>query len=122
MDTREKANDLVNRYYYMLPNNGSLSGGINSCDSRYKEAIECAFVTVDEILESNPNYEYWRTYDDEAPSAITFWQEVKQWIQKIKDKEPGAQWTIEDMKRGKTIWCEYSDIPSPNAYIKQQEQ
>jgi hypothetical protein len=103
MDTREKANDLVNRYYYMLPNNGSLSEGVNNCDSRYKEAIECAFVTVDEILESNPNYEYWRTYDDEAPSAITFWNEVKQWIQKIKDKEPGAQWTIEDMKRGKTI-------------------
>jgi hypothetical protein len=103
MDTREKANDLVNRYHYMLPNNGKLNEGINSCESRYNEAIECAFVTVDEILESNPNYEYWRTYDDETPSAITFWNEVKQWIQKIKDKEPGAQWTIEDMKRGKTI-------------------
>ncbi len=84
MDSREKANDLVNRYYYMLPNNGKLNEGINNCDSRYKEAIECAFVTVDEILESNPNYEYWRTYDDETPSAITFWNEVKQWIQKIK--------------------------------------
>jgi hypothetical protein len=103
MDSREKANDLVNRYYYMLPNNGKLNEGINSCDSRYKEAIECAFVAVDEILESNPNYEYWRTYDDETPSAITFWNEVKQWIQKIKDKEPGAQWTIEDMKQSKTI-------------------
>ena len=104
MDSRQKANDLVNRYYYMLPNNGKLNEGINSCDSRYKEAIECAFVTVDEILESNPNYEYWRTYDDETPSAITFWNEVKQWIQKIKDKEPGAQWTIEDMRNSSTVY------------------
>ena len=99
MDSREKANDLVNRYYYMLPNNGSLSEGVNSCDSRYKEAIECAFVTVDEIITE--------LTEEISPSVHGFrhqyWKEVKQWIQKIKDKEPGAQWTIEDMKRGKTI-------------------
>ena len=94
MDTREKANDLVNRYYYMLPNNGSINEGINSCESRYNEAIECAFVAVDEILKVAITYAG-RDYD--------FHQEVKQWIQKIKDKEPGAQWTIEDMKQGKTI-------------------
>ena len=99
MDSREKANDLVNRYYYMLPNNGSLSDGVNSCDSRYKEAIECAFVTVDEIITE--------LTEEISPSVHGFrhqyWKEVKQWIQKIKDKEPGAQWTIEDMKRGKAI-------------------
>jgi hypothetical protein len=78
----------------MLPNNGSINEGINSCESRYKEAIECAFVTVDEILKVAITYAG-RDYD--------FYQEVKQWIQKIKDKEPGAQWTIEDMKQGKTI-------------------
>jgi len=94
MDSREKANDLVNRYYYMLPNNGSINEGINSCESRYNEAIECAFVAVDEILKIAITYAG-RDYD--------FYQEVKQWIQKIKDKEPGAQWTIEDMKQGKTI-------------------
>ena len=99
MDSREKANDLVNRYYYMLPNNGSLSDGVNSCDSRYKEAIECAFVTVGEIITE--------LTEEISPSVHGFrhqyWKEVKQWIQKIKDKEPGAQWTIEDMKRGKAI-------------------
>ena len=47
MNSREKANDLINRYYYMLPNNGELNSGINSCESRYNEAIECAFVAVD---------------------------------------------------------------------------
>jgi len=96
MDTREKANDLVNRYYYMLPNNGKLNEGINSCESRYNEAIECAFVAVDEIINVTVGLRGW------IP-GFQYWEEVKQWIQKIKDKEPGAQWTIEDMKRGKTI-------------------
>ena len=94
MNSRDKANNLINRYYYMLPNNGELNSGINSCESRYNEAIECAFVAVDEILKVAITYAG-RDYD--------FYQEVKQWIQKIKDKEPGAQWTIEDMKKGKTI-------------------
>jgi hypothetical protein len=94
MNAREKANNLVNRYYYMLPNNGELNSGINSCESRYNEAIECAFVAVDEILKVSITY---------AGKDYDFYQEVKQWIQKIKDKEPGARWTIEDMKQGKTI-------------------
>jgi hypothetical protein len=89
MNAREKANNLVNRYYYMLPNNGSINEGINSCESRYNEAIECAFVVVDEILKVSITY---------AGKDYDFYQEVKQWIQKIKDKEPGARWTIEDMK------------------------
>ena len=97
MNPREKANDLVNRYYYMLPNNGSINEGINSCESRYNEAIECAFVAVDEILKVTAGLNGW------IDGFQSYWQEVKQWIQKIKDKEPGAQWTIEDMKQGKTI-------------------
>jgi hypothetical protein len=38
----EYARDMINKYYYTLPNNGSPNVGINSCESRYKEAIECA--------------------------------------------------------------------------------
>ena len=100
MNPREKANNLINRYYYMLPNNGELNSGINSCESRYNEAIECAFVAVDEVIEKLvelSNGEFTFIHD------VTYYQEVKQWIQKIKDKEPGAKWTIEDMKQGKTI-------------------
>ena len=104
MNPREKANNLVNRYYYMLPNNGELNSGINSCESRYNEAIECAFVAVDEVIEQ---WEYIDTYlangMGELNPNLKHWYEIKQWIQKIKDKEPGAQWTIEDMKQGKTI-------------------
>jgi hypothetical protein len=94
MNPREKANNLVNRYYYTLPNNGELNSGINSCESRYNEAIQCALIAVDEILKVSITYAG-RDYD--------FYQEVKQWIQKIDDKEPGAQWTIEDMKKTITI-------------------
>jgi hypothetical protein len=91
MNPREKANNLVNRYYYTLPNNGELSSGINSCESRYKEAIQCALIAVNEIQEIKSVYHDEELYD--------YYEEVKQWIQKIKDKEPGAQWTIEDMKK-----------------------
>lgn len=42
-----------------------------------KSAIRCAKILVNEILESQPSYKYWYTYDDETPSAITFWNEVK---------------------------------------------
>ena len=84
MDSREKANNLVNRYYYMLPNNGYINSGINSCESRYKEAIECAFVTVDEIITE--------LTEEISPSVHGFrhqyWKEVKQWIQKIKEGWP----------------------------------
>ncbi len=43
-----------------------------------KIAVESALIVVDEILQAQPSFEYWRTYDDETPSAITFWNEVKQ--------------------------------------------
>jgi len=40
-------------------------------------AITCALILVNELLEAQPSYQYWNTYDDETPSAITFWNEVK---------------------------------------------
>ena len=96
--TKEIANKLVSRYYYMLPNNGLIDTGINSCDSRYKEAIECAFVAVDEII-NTLNYDI-RDLDVRGNillDLIDHWREVETWIQKIKDKEPGSRWTLEDI-------------------------
>lgn len=43
----------------------------------YKECIEIALLMVDKILEESPTKIYWDTYDDETPSAITVWSEVK---------------------------------------------
>ena len=45
-----EAQDLVLTFYYSLPNNGSLKTGINSCESRFKEAVICAKLTVEKII------------------------------------------------------------------------
>tara|TARA_R110000868_G_scaffold407732_1_gene689472 strand:+ start:1898 stop:2245 length:348 start_codon:yes stop_codon:yes gene_type:complete len=113
MTPREKANDLVNRYYYMLPNNGLIDTGINSCDSRYKEAIKCAFVAVEEII-NTLNYDI-RDLDVRGNillDLIEHWREIHTCIQKIKDKEPGARWTLEDIiaSKQKDISSNLNDI------------
>ena len=46
----EFAREILLRYYYTLPNNGSLNHGLNSCESRYKEAIDCALIEVENII------------------------------------------------------------------------
>ena len=46
----EFAREILLRYYYTLPNNGSPNHGLNSCESRYKEAIDCALIEVENII------------------------------------------------------------------------
>ena len=38
---------------------------------------------VDEILNSSPSKIYWPTYDDETPSAIIYFEEVKQELENL---------------------------------------
>ena len=47
---KAEAQDLVLTFYYSLPNNGSLNQGINSCESRYKEAVMCAKLSLERII------------------------------------------------------------------------
>lgn len=49
-NNKKIAQEIINDYYYSLPNNGYLTGGINSCESRYKEAINCALISVKRII------------------------------------------------------------------------
>ena len=44
METKNK--DLVNTFYYSLPNNGSTEG-LNSTTRRYAEAKQCALIADD---------------------------------------------------------------------------
>lgn len=74
MTPKEKAKDLINSFYYSLPNNGSETG-LNSTTERYKEAIQCALICVDEILKAN---QIW--YEDSIPH--NYWQEVKNELNK----------------------------------------
>ena len=47
---QKAAHEIIHEYYFMLPNNGLLNSGINNCDSRYKEAIECALIGVKRLI------------------------------------------------------------------------
>ena len=69
MTPKEKSKNLINSFYYALPNNGSETG-LNSTTIRYKEAIQCALITVDEILHTC------------VESMMYYWQEVKQELNK----------------------------------------
>jgi hypothetical protein len=69
MTPKEKAKDLINSFYYSLPNNGSETG-LNSTTERYKEGIQCALICVDEVMSALKGYDFY------------YWQEVKNELNK----------------------------------------
>ena len=44
------ARQLINDFYYQLPNNGSLKEGLLSCERRYNEAIICALICINKMI------------------------------------------------------------------------
>jgi len=77
MTPLEKARQLLHRFYISLPNNGSLSHGINCCDDRWKEGKQCALMAVDEIL-IIMNEEYFT-----GSEKIDYWIQVKEELEKL---------------------------------------
>ena len=75
MDSKKKAKELCLKYQKLLFI--CISDKLEDADYIHPDSVKCAKIAVDEILESQPSYRYWDTYDDETPSAITFWSEVK---------------------------------------------
>lgn len=77
MTPKEKAKEVVNKFYYSLPNNGFINEGINSCESRWKEAVTCAIIAVDEIIHNNNKIngpgDGWMYVEEN----IDYWQQVK---------------------------------------------
>lgn len=55
MISQDKAKDLVNTFYYLLPNNGSTEG-LNSTTKRYAEAKQCALTAVDVMMAEIVNW------------------------------------------------------------------
>ena len=86
---RKAALELIHDYYFMLPNNGSLNSGINSCDSRYKEGIECALLSVKRIILT---LEFMTVESDAAfiMDRINFYDEVQAELYKIKEDNSGV--------------------------------
>jgi hypothetical protein len=74
MIPKDKAHQLVTRFYLALPNNGSQTG-INNVHQRWEEGRMCAMMAVDEIL--------FITDEEEQYILYKHWQEVKQEIEKL---------------------------------------
>jgi len=77
------AKQLINKFYYQLPNNGYLNEGLLSCEKRYKEAITCAIVCVDEIIKE--------LTEEISPSVHGFrhnyWKEIKEELIQIQNEQ-----------------------------------
>jgi hypothetical protein len=77
MTPKEKADQLTQRFYFSLPNNGSQTG-INNVHNRWEEGKMCALMAVDEIMKAIG----W----DEMELGVdrdNYWTEVKQEIEKL---------------------------------------
>jgi hypothetical protein len=88
---QKAAHEIIHEYYFMLPNNGSLNSGINNCESRYKEAIECALICVKKIILT---LEFMSIESDAAfiMDRINFYDEVQAELYKIKDGDSKLSW------------------------------
>jgi hypothetical protein len=68
---KKTAKQLIEKFYFALPNNGSFSG-TNNINDRWNEAVDCALIAVDEIIDAmdrvlfpNPFRQYWETIKEE---------------------------------------------------------
>jgi hypothetical protein len=71
------ARQLINDFYYQLPNNGFLKEGLLSCERRYNEAIICALVCIDKMITIAP---WGGVIDDEIEHGS------KEYYMKIKEE------------------------------------
>ena len=83
MSAKAKALELRDKHANFQVYTIGFEGNSTSEFVRLQRAKESALITVEEILLSQPSYKYWDTYSDETPSAITFWNEVKNELQKL---------------------------------------
>jgi hypothetical protein len=73
---KKVAKQLIEKFYFALPNNGSFSG-INNINDRWNEAVNCALIAVDEIIDAmdrvlfpNPFRQYWETIKEEIEKQL----------------------------------------------------
>ena len=70
MTPKEKATELTCKYFNLI-----------FLDLDYDQAQQCALIAVDEILKLENNNGYY--FDGTNVTSISFWQEVKQEIEKL---------------------------------------
>lgn len=76
-----EANEIVDSFYYSLPNNGSISSGINSCKSRYEEAIDCGLILINKII----SIAYWEYMESGSSEEKEYWHRVKEEVEKLRN-------------------------------------
>ena len=76
MTPKEKASQLLTRFYLSLPNNGSFTG-LNNINRRWEEGKNCALIAVDEIIKAL------RKDLPEIGLGKGYWYDVKQEIEKL---------------------------------------
>ena len=88
---KKAAYEILHEYYFMLPNNGYMYGGCNSCDSRYKEAIDCALLSVKRII-LTLEFMLFENNDSYVMDRINFYDEVQSELYKIKNSDSKLSW------------------------------
>ena len=77
MTPKEKAKELVDKYFYLF------SVELENTIENY-EAKECALIAVDEIIECTPSVDMYPPNCQSIHSRVReYWQEVKQEIEKL---------------------------------------
>ena len=79
MTAKETVNHLINRFYYLLPNNGSFAG-VNNIASRHEEAKRCALVATEEMMTVLPFTDLNTSLGKYCEKERKFLQEVQQEI------------------------------------------
>ena len=88
---QKAAYEIIHEYYFMLPNNGSLNEGINSCESRYKEAVDCALLSVKQLI-LTLEFMLMENNDSYIMDRINFYDEVTSELYGIKNGYSKLSW------------------------------
>ena len=89
MTAKEKAIELVDKFYQTTPNEYFVNEpiGIKGRYKSWEQAKQCALIAVDEIIEATNMYQYGISNAlEHIPSKIVkhpYWQEVKQEIEAL---------------------------------------
>lgn len=81
------ARNLINKFYYQLPNNGYLNYGLMSCEKRYREATTCAIICVEEIKATLYNYGEPSYELQNMDREFAYWDRVQDELIQIKNEQ-----------------------------------
>ena len=76
---KQKARELLHKFYFSLPNNGSFTG-INNINDRWDEGKKCAIMAIDEIINALKIADITSM---DGSWYINEWLEVKQQLEKL---------------------------------------